>query len=337
MFESSQNWELFGYDMRQLGRHFMAAWRELLWAYDSPARAHLDEPVSLRSPAAETVYQAGLPSELSEARCSAILLDDDLALSRNLRLPLAVEADLDAVLALEVNANSPFSPEDTGAGWVLNRRDENYIYLTLVIVSLSASMTYISQQYGGHDAHAQEVWVDVAGQMAVINGFGESRREQLYRRRLFKVGVMVGAAGLILLLTAGVAAGLKKLEYDQLESVSAETQREAADATQMRSAVSAANETIAAVNQITASYPSAHFHLGRLTELLGDDAFVERLAINGLEIDVRGRAVDASAIMELLTEQADYREVTAASPIRKIPGTGVEQFHLKVRVRGIES
>ena len=337
MFESSQNWELFGYDMRQLGRHFMAAWRELLWAYDSPVRTRLDEPVSLRSPAAATVYQAGLPSGLSEARCSAILLDDDLALSRNLRLPLAVEAELDAVLALEVNANSPFSPEDTGAGWVLNRRDENYIYLTLVIVSLSASMTYISQQYGGHDASAQEVWVDVAGQMAVINGFGESQREQLYRRRLLKVGVMVGAAGLILLLTAGVAAGLKKLEYDRLESVSAETQREAADATQMRSAVSAANETIAAVNQITASYPSAHFHLGRLTELLGDDAFVERLAINGLEIDVRGRAVDASAIMELLTEQADYREVTAASPIRKIPGTGVEQFHLKVRVRGVES
>ena len=337
MFESSQNWELFGYDMRQLGRHFMAAWRELLWAYDSPVRTRLDEPVSLRSPAAATVYQAGLPSGLSEARCSAILLDDDLALSRNLRLPLAVEADIDAVLALEVNANSPFSTEDTGAGWVLNRRDENYIYLTLVIVSLSASMTYISQQYGGHDANAQEVWVDVAGQMAVINGFGESQREQLYRRRLLKVGVMVGAAGLILLLTAGVAAGMKKLEYDHLESVSAETQREAADATQMRSAVSAANETIAAVNQITANYPSAHFHLGRLTELLGDDAFVERLAINGLEIDVRGRAVDASAIMELLTEQADYREVTAASPIRKIPGTGVEQFHLKVRVRGVES
>ena len=337
MFESSQNWELFGYDMRQLGRHFMAAWRELLWAYDSPVRTRLDEPVSLRSPAAATVYQAGLPSGLSEARCSAILLDDDLALSRNLRLPLAVEAELDAVLALEVNANSPFSTEDTGAGWVLNRRDENYNYLTLVIVSLSASMTYISQQYGGHDANAQEVWVDVAGQMAVINGFGESQREQLYRRRLLKVGVMVGAAGLILLLTAGVAAGMKKLEYDHLESVSAETQREAADATQMRSAVSAANETIAAVNQITANYPSAHFHLGRLTELLGDDAFVERLAINGLEIDVRGRAVDASAIMELLTEQADYREVTAASPIRKIPGTGVEQFHLKVRVRGVES
>ncbi|MEP5567935.1 MAG: hypothetical protein ABJN62_08880 [Halioglobus sp.] len=337
MFESSQNWELFGYDMRQLGRHFMAAWRELLWAYDSPVRAHLDEPVILRSPSADAIYQAGMPSALKEARCNAVLLDGDLALSRKLRLPVAVDTELDAVLALETSANSPFSPVDTGAGWVVTGRDENHIHLTLVIVSLSASMTYISQHYGGHDAHAQEVWVDVSGQMVVVNGFGEDRREKLYQRRLVKVGIMVAVAGLVLLLTAVAGAGFKKLEFERLESVSAETQREAADATQMRTAVSAANETIFAVNEITASYPSAHVHLGRLTGLLGNDAFAERLAINGLEIDLRGRAVDASAIMELLTEQPDYREVTAASPIRKIPGTDVEQFHLKIRVRGAES
>ncbi|MEH6585323.1 MAG: PilN domain-containing protein [Halioglobus sp.] len=334
MFESSQNWELFGYDMRQLGRHFFTAWRELLWAYDSPVRTHLDEAVTLRSLSGERVYQAGLPSELTEARCNAILLDDDLALTRKLRLPLAVEADLDAVLALEVNANSPFSPSDTGFGWIVSDRNESHIHLTLVIVSLSAAMAYISQQYGGHDAYAQEVWVDVAGQMVVVTGFGEGHREQLYRRRLTKVGFMVGAAGLILLLIAAVGSGLKKLEYDRLESVSAATQREAANASQMRSALGAANETIAAVNAITGNYPNAHVHLGRLTELVGDDAFVERLAINGLEIDIRGRAADASAIMELLTQQPDYRGVTAASPIRKIPGTNLEQFHLKVQLGG---
>ena len=56
--------------------------------------------------------------------------------------------------------------------------------------------------------------------------------------------------------------------------------------------------------------------------------------MNGLEIDIRGRAADASAIMELLTQQPDYRGVTAASPIRKIPGTNLEQFHLKVQLGG---
>ena len=31
MLESGQNWELFGYDMRNLGRHWVEAWRDLLW------------------------------------------------------------------------------------------------------------------------------------------------------------------------------------------------------------------------------------------------------------------------------------------------------------------
>lgn len=337
MFQSSQNWELFGYDMRQLGKHFLAAWRDLLWAYDSPIRAHLDEPVLLHSMQGERVFQAGLPSGVTNTKCNAILLDDDLALSRDLRLPLAVEPDLESVLALEVNANSPFSASDTGFGWVVTGRSETHIQLTIVIVSLSAVMTFISQQSGGHDAHAQEVWVDVTGHMVVVTGFGEGQREQLYRRRLSRVVAMVGAAAVILLLTVAVGAGFKKLEYDRLESVSAAAQRDAANATQMRSALSTANETIAAVNAITGSYPSAHVQLGKLTELLGDDAYVERLAMSGLEIDLRGRAADASSIMQLLTNQKNYKGVTAVSPIRKIPGTSLEQFHLKIQLGGSAS
>lgn len=36
MLDKSQNWELFGYDMRHLGAYWLAAWRDLLWAPDSP-------------------------------------------------------------------------------------------------------------------------------------------------------------------------------------------------------------------------------------------------------------------------------------------------------------
>ncbi|MEP4146611.1 MAG: PilN domain-containing protein [Halioglobus sp.] len=334
MFETGQNWELFGYDMRDLGRHFSAAWRDFLWSYDSPLRSHLDEAVVLRSLENQRVYQAGFPSEHPDATCCAVLLSDDLALSRELRLPLSVESEMDAVLALEVTANSPFSPDDTGYGWIVTGRDEQNIHLALVIVSLSAAMTYISQHYGSHDAHAQEVWVEVDGQMVVVSGFGENQREVLYRRRLIKVGITVAVGALLLLLAAGLGAGLKKLEFERLTKLSAVAEQEAAEASQMRSAIGAANEAIQAVNTITSVYPSAHLQLAKLTELLGDDAFVERLAISGLEVDLRGRAEDAAEIMELLTKQPEYSGVTAASPIRKIPGTNVEQYHLKIQLEG---
>ena len=95
MFESSQNWELFGYDMRNLGRHFVAAWRDFLWAYDSPVRNRLDEAVRLRTPQGSSLYHAGRPSTASAARCQAVLLPDELTLSRVLTLPLEVESELE--------------------------------------------------------------------------------------------------------------------------------------------------------------------------------------------------------------------------------------------------
>ncbi len=48
MLDSGRSWELFGYDMRNVGRHWIGAWRDFLWAYDSPVRRHLDEAVVLR-------------------------------------------------------------------------------------------------------------------------------------------------------------------------------------------------------------------------------------------------------------------------------------------------
>ena len=56
--------------------------------------------------------------------------------------------------------------------------------------------------------------------------------------------------------------------------------------------------------------------------------------MNGLEIDLRGRADNAAVMMQELSEQPEYVEVTAVSPIRRIPNTEVEQFHLKVRLEG---
>jgi len=336
MFESGQNWELFGYDMRNVGRHWLAAWRDFLWADDSPVRRRLDEAVVLRTPGGEQTYQAGVACDGHQADCAAVLLPDELVLCRALQLPLAVEPELNSVLALEVNANSPFSAEDTAYGWHVSRRNEQQLEVALAIVSKSAVMAHVAQHYGSHDAHAQEVWAELDGAMVVINSFGEGKRDGLYQRRLLKVAGLAAAAFLVLLLTAAIGAGFKKLELEQLETLAADTQREAANASRMRSALGQANETIAYFNQLGNAYPSAHNELGRLTQLLGDDAFVERFAMNGLEIDLRGRALDASSVMQLLTEQPDYAEVAAASPIRRIPGTEVEQFHLKIRIEGAQ-
>jgi hypothetical protein len=332
MLETGQNWELFGYDMRQLGKHWLAAWRGLLWAEDSPVCKHLDDVVCLHGESGPVLYQAGRESSQAPFESEAILLPDELALTRRLRLPLAVESDLDAALALEVNANSPFSADDTGYGWRVIARDESHLQLVLVIVSMSAVMAYLGRQYDIHDARAREIWGAVDDTMIVVRGFGEHRRESRYRKRLRRCGVMLVVSAVLVLLITGVAAGVKRAELLQVETLAANTRREAADASRMRETLALANETINAANHIVDIHPNPHYEIARLTQLLGDDAHIVQFAMSGREIRLRGRARDAASVMQKLTKEAAYKEVTAPQAIVKVGSSGLEQFSLNINL-----
>ncbi|MEZ5572075.1 MAG: PilN domain-containing protein [Halioglobus sp.] len=337
MLESGKNWELFGHDMRHVGRYWLDAWRELLWGYDSPVRLHLDDAVLVRSEEGESYYQAGKPSAIADTKYRAILLPEDLVLCKTLNLPAVVEVDLAAVLALEVSAYSPFSADDTGYGWRILHRDESQIQVALVMLSRSAAMTYLGRRFDAHDFREQEVWVRVGGEMVVIQGFGEAPRERNYRKRLIRVAAMLLAVPLLVLSIAGAAAGFKALELGNVQDMYATTERDSTEASQLRASLGLANEMIAAVNQIVTMYPNPHVELSRLTHLLGDGEYIEQFSMKGPEIALRGRASDAASVMQRLTDEPDYAEVTAPRAITRMKGTQTEQFYLDIRRRQGES
>lgn len=337
MLEKGQNWELFGYDMRQLGSHWVAAWRDLFWADDSPVRTRLDDVVQLRDEGSTVLYQAGQVTQAAPFDCEAILLPDDLILARSLQLPLSAEAYLDSALALEASANSPFSPEDTGYGWRLARRSESRLEVSLVIVSISTVMAFLGREYDVHQPQAQEIWARVNEGLVLVRGFGENKREGKYRKRLLRCGVGLGVCALLLLLVAGTSVVAKRAELLQMQEIAAVTGREAAAASAIRSTLALANETVSAVNSILALHPNPHLEIARLTALLDDDASIVQFAMNGNEIRLRGRAVDASSVMQVLTDEPAYGEVSAPQAIVKVGNTGLEQFSLNITLREGES
>jgi general secretion pathway protein L len=336
MLETGKNWELFGYDMRHVGRYWVDAWSDLLCGYDSPVRRRLDEAVRLRSEDGEQCYQAGKPTAVTAAKYSAILIPDELVLCKTLSLPAVVEVDLAAVLALEVAAYSPFSADDTGYGWRIIARDETHIQVALVMLSKSATMAYLARRYDAHDPRAQEIWVRVGDSLVVVQGFGEEQRERNYRKGLIRVGAKLAAVPLLILLMAGAAAGFKALQLDRIEEIYAATEQDATKAAQLRSALGLANEMIVAVNKIVANYPNPHLELSRLTHLLADGEYIEQLSVKGLEISLRGRAADAAAVMQRITDQPDYAEVTAPRAITRAKGSQTEQFYLDIKRRAGE-
>lgn len=333
MLESAQKWQLFGYDMRNLGRHWLGAWRTLLWAYDSPVRQRLDDAVCLRREGGEMCFQAGKVSEIAGASYSAILLPEELVLSKMLDMPAAVEGDLEAVLALECGAHSPFSFDDTSYGWHIAHRDESKISVVLAIISKSSAMAYLASRFDIHAPRRQEVWVMVDGQLVVIQGFGEGLRAKSYRKRLLRVAVLFTVCALLILLISAVAAGVKALELERVEEMAATTEMESQDAARMRSSLGLANEMIVSVNEIALAYPNPHIEISRLTRLLKDGEYIQRLSIKGLDVDLQGGAEDAASVMERLAAQAEYSEVTAPRAITRVRGAAGENFYLNIRLR----
>ena len=332
MLESAQKWDLFGYDMRNLGRHWLSAWRDVLWAPDSPIRERLDEAVWVRREDGEVYYQAGKRSDTVATIYSAILLPEQLVLSKMLDLPAAVEGDIEEVLALECSAHSPFSTDDTSYGWHIALRDESKISVVLAIVSKSSVMAYLVSKFDVHDPRQHEVWAQIEGEMVVIRGFGEGLREVSYRKRLLRVAGMLAVCALLIMLIAAVAAGVKTLELERVEEMAATTEIESQDAVRMRASLGLANEMILAVNEIAMAYPNPHIEISRLTHLLEDGEFIQRFSIKGLDVDLQGSAADAASVMERLAGQSEYAEVTAPRAITRVRGAEGENFYLNIRL-----
>ena len=224
MLETGQHWELFGYDMRRAGKQWLAAWRGFLWSEASPLRERLDEVVCLHDGSGTTLYQSSRPVAGTPYECEAVLLPDELVLSRMLKLPLAAEENLDAVLAIEVNASSPFSSDDTAYGWRITGRYESHLHLVMVIASRGAVMAHLVREYQLHDPHIREIWAAAHGVMVVVQGFGEAKRETQYRKRLLRCTLVVVACAALLLLMAGVATATKRAELAQVDNIAGSTQ-----------------------------------------------------------------------------------------------------------------
>ena len=329
--EKSQNWELFGYDMRHLGSYWTAAWRDMLWSYDSPVRQRLDEVVTVHSSAGTSSYQAGAHCEGElDSDCKAVLLPDELVLCKQIPVPLQAEGEMASLLELEVRSSSPFTAADTRWGWAVVARGETSIRVALAIVSASAAMTFLGREYDCHDSRAQEVWAEVDGDMVVVQGFGEGLRERRYRRRLLQSGALIATIGALLLAMVAVSALFKGAELQRLERMASVTEGAATEASQLKSLLAVANETIVAANEVVAAYPNPHEEIARLTRLLGDDASISSFSMTGPEIRLRGRATDAALVMEELTDEPAYLQVMSPQAITRVGNE--EQFYLNISV-----
>lgn len=340
MLEASQPWSLFGFDVRRVVHYFRAGWRDFLWSDSSVVLGVIDEVVSTRDAAGEVRYfqagrQVNFPESPDAVVARAMVLPDELVLSKALRVPLAAESDLESMLALEVMSSSPFPKADTCYGWLVAERGATDILVQLVISSKSAVMGFVAAHTGEYDVDAHEVWAQAAGRMVMLTGFGEAPRLRRNRRRLGRMAALLAYCLLAIMLLAAFGAGAKYLELQKVRAIQQKVEQAAGDAVALRTALASSKAKIEVINGLLAEYPSPHRELKRLSALLDDNTWLGLAEIQGSAIKIEGQSTDASAVMQQLMRQSAYARVEAPVAIRKV-GPGSEHFVLKISLAGAE-
>lgn len=332
---STNQFEVFGVDVRDYGHLWLASWRDLLFGDDSPVRTALDSQVRLRhSDGTSVTYQAGVPVAETQAVHEALAIPEELVLSRSLTLPSIAEADLEAALQLEVSACSPFAPDDTAAGWRVSRGDDlATLTVDLVIASRSAVMGFLGEHFNVLTPGAAEVWAKSGDHWVCIRGFGESRRERHYLQRVIRTGALILGGFLLILALAGVSVLFSERQLANAEMLRDQALQEAKNAIALRDQLAETNTVITELNKLGRQYPNPQTEILRLTELLPDSAFLTQYTQEGREIRVRGRGTEAASLQQALTQQAAFKSVTAPQAISRVGTTGLEQFFLDIELK----
>ncbi len=340
MLEASQPWSLFGFDIRRGLYYFRAGWQDFLWGDASVVRGAIDEVVAARQASGEVRYlKAGkwvaTPATAGDVATRAVVLPDHLTLCKKLTVPAAAEADLAAMLALEVMSSSPFPKADTCYGWSLVERGPEHILLQLVISSKSAAMAYVAANVEHQDGGAYEVWAQAADRMVLVSGFGEGPRLQRNRRRLARMAAIMAYCLSAVVLVVALAAGTKYLELRKVRASQQAVEQSAGDAVALRTSLASSKSIIAEINGLLAAYPAPRRELQRLSALLDNDTWLGMAEIQGSAIKIEGESSDASAVMQHLLDQSAYARVEAPVAIRKV-APGLEHFVLKLTLASEE-
>lgn len=329
MSASSHQWMLFGFDLRHVFRDFFAAWKTAFMPQGSRFRNLLDGPVRLYCYDENTEIIVGRPAATVESQ--AHLLPDSMVLTRSINVPRSAGVSVASVIALEVDASSPFSNEDTTFGWRLIEATSEVNVIAVAIVSKSAALAFLAAK-PVDDPLAAEIWVQVDNAYIVINGFAEHTRNRRYVYRLKKMFYLLGICLFCLAGILSVPVMYKYYEQYDLSIKYSQLQAESKSVIRVRSSLSDKNKIIDALNTIRGEMPTPVVPLNEVTQLLADDVWLSRYEQIGKRVLIAGTAVNAAELMQQVSNHLAFKEVKAPTAIRQAGNSGLELFQLSFEV-----
>lgn len=324
---------LFGLDLSSLTITLRRGWDGLRrWPW--LARLVPPEPVLAHWPDGTHTPVLGVsrqPADAAAIEFHALVLPPELVLSRELELPHLTDAEIDAALQLELQAESPFPVERLDWGWRLDRVDEQGLGVTLVFAARDHVDAFVEPRRAVLP-EPLEVWAEAGGPVPLRGRGGTARQARDRQRRRRLLGWSLLCLALLGLLSAAPYWQLRARTIDAQRQVE-RLERDSGPYLDARAALVAAEAQADAVAAWWAAQADTPMLLYKLTMALPDSASLNRFDVEGRRVRITGSAADGAGLMDSLRGDPEVAELRALSPIVR-GREGLDNFYLEFHWRG---
>lgn len=277
----------------------------------------------------------GIPPTLSSGVSQVVLvLPGGKVLAKTINLPLAAEENLREVLAFEMDRLTPFTADQVYYDHTVPARDTKKHTLTVDLVVAPrqaldepfAALTGI----GLHPDIVTALGGDARPLPVNLLHAHARRRRPLSARRL---NLLLGGLVLVLLATAVVLPLLYKSHMiSVLEPLLNTASARAAAAQRLDEEIDHLLAKSRFLVEKKRTTPMLLHTLNELTRTLPDDTWLERLEVNGSDIQLIGVSESAAALIPLLESSPYFRNVRFRSPVTRAPLDNEERFHISTEI-----
>jgi general secretion pathway protein L len=269
-----------------------------------------------------------------DAPLQLLCLPPARVLLRSLALPAAAEANLRQVLAFEMDRQTPFRAEQVHYDCRIGARDEATRQLTVdVALAPRASLDPDLAALGELGVGLDGVDVRSAGEPRMGFNLLPPERRAVRRNLWLQINLGLGALGLVLLVVV-MAQSVANRET-ALETLRAETTRqrdEARGVAALRAELKTAIEGANFLSERKRARPPISDVALDVTERLGNDTWLQRLSLNGDQLQLQGQSREAAGLITVL-QQSPYMDTPALQgAITPDARTGKEQFLIQAKV-----
>lgn len=262
-------------------------------------------------------------------------LPAESVLVKKLRLPLAVEENLENVLAFEMDRHTPFKAEQVYFDYrIVNRDVQNQrMELELAVVPREAVERPVAQlaEWGITPAAVMLVKQDtLIEHFNLLPRSRDSQPTMLMGRRnrsLLALGVILAFGALLLPIV------IKREAVLQLMPVVERAKQAAAVTDDLHRKLDALIAQHNFLLERKQTFPVLVVLLDELTRILPDDTWVQQFDLKGKELQIMGETGSSSKMIGLMEQSKILHDTNFRSPLTKGQTPGGERYHLGMEIK----